>query len=465
MAAVTPETANRTARDFFEKAQVAIERKNFDYATEMLIQCLGAEPNFLKARQVLRAVQMKNASANPFKRLVSTARSAPALTKAKMVLHKDPIEAMSLCEQALTGDPRNPQALLMLAEAATTAAFPETTIQTLEFYVQHNPRDARALHLLARVYRECRQFEQAHDIYDKLLEINPNDFEAQKALKDSTADGAMHGGGWNAATSYRDVIKDKQEATALEQESRVVRAEDMVENLIKENLAKLAQQPNSPVLRRELGKLYAQKNDFETALRYLDGILQSEGSDASLEREIASIKSKQLETQLADKKRLLDQKPANLADLQREVNVLEKELNAAGIAEARRLVERYPNDLMYRYELGVLLMKSGHFQDAVEPLQRAVSQPQKRIASLNYLGQCFIELGLHDIAVEQFTKAIEELPGMDNLKKDLIYNLGRAYESMGEHDKAITEFKKIAAVDFGFRDVRDRIMRKAAPHT
>ncbi len=51
---------------------------------------------------------------------------------------------------------------------------------------------------------------------------------------------------------------------------------------------------------------------------------------------------------------------------------------------------------------------------------------------------------------------------MDNLKKDLIYNLGTAYDSMGEHDKALAEFKKIAAVDYGFRDVRDRIMRKGS---
>ena len=51
---------------------------------------------------------------------------------------------------------------------------------------------------------------------------------------------------------------------------------------------------------------------------------------------------------------------------------------------------------------------------------------------------------------------------MDNLKKDLIYNLGIAYEAMGEQDKATLEFKKIAAVDYAYRDVRQKIMRKPA---
>ena len=58
---------------------------------------------------------------------------------------------------------------------------------------------------------------------------------------------------------------------------------------------------------------------------------------------------------------------------------------------------------------------------------------------------------------------IEELPMMDGMKKDLIYNLGLAYETLGDPDKAIAEYKKIAAVDFGFKDVKDKIMRRPPP--
>jgi tetratricopeptide (TPR) repeat protein len=81
---------------------------------------------------------------------------------------------------------------------------------------------------------------------------------------------------------------------------------------------------------------------------------------------------------------------------------------------------------------------------------------------LNYLGQCFQQFGLHDLAIDQYAKAIEELPLMDGVKKEITYNLGCAYEALGDHDKAITEFKKIAAVDFGYRDVRAKIARSAA---
>jgi tetratricopeptide (TPR) repeat protein len=69
-------------------------------------------------------------------------------------------------------------------------------------------------------------------------------------------------------------------------------------------------------------------------------------------------------------------------------------------------------------------------------------------------------MGLNDLAVDQYRKAIDELPSMDGLKKELLYNLGNAYEIMGDYDNAVTEYKKIAAVDFGYRDVREKITRK-----
>ena len=131
--------------------------------------------------------------------------------------------------------------------------------------------------------------------------------------------------------------------------------------------------------------------------------------------------------------------------------------------DAEHLVEKYPNDLMYRFDLGALYMKTGNIQGAIEQFQRAVGQPQRRVASLNYLGQCFQLEGLHDLAIDQYTKAKEELPIMDGLKKDITYNLGSAYEAIGDVEKAIAEYKKIAAIVFTYRDVRQKITRKPPP--
>ncbi len=230
------------ARDFYQKALAAMERKNLDYAIEMFIQTLNIEPNFTKARQYLRATQMKKTeSAGGLKRMFTGAKLTPLLTKAKMAVQKNPNEAMTLAEQALSEDPKNSQALWVLAEAAEVAKIPETVVQTLETYTRLNPRDTKALHWLARSYKETGQHEQARETYDRLLQINPNDFEAQRGAQDSVADGAMAGGGWEeSTTSFRDKLKDKDESIALEQQSRMVSSEDMLDNQIKERLAALA---------------------------------------------------------------------------------------------------------------------------------------------------------------------------------------------------------------------------------
>ena len=406
MAEKTPNNINRLANDFYQKALAALERNNLDYAIEMFIQSLNVEPNFTQARQYLRATQMKKTeSAGGFKRMFTAAKLTPLLTKAKVLLQKNPADAMTHAEQALTEDPKNGQALLLLAEAAEVAKFPETVVQTLETYTRLNPKDTKTLNWLARAYTAAGQHAQARDTYERLLQVNPNDFDAQKGIKDATAHGAMAGGGWEeSTTSFRDKLKDEKESVALEQESRMVRAEDMIENLIKEKLTALANDPENPVIQRELGKLYVQKENYEEALRYLEPLYAKEGgADPELEREIADIKVKRLESRINEKKKQLETNPANAAALGNEITSLQTELDALKLSDAERLVERYPNDLMYRFELGVLYMKTGNIQGAVEQFQNSVGQPQRRVASLNYLGQCFQQMGLHDMAIDQFT--------------------------------------------------------------
>jgi tetratricopeptide (TPR) repeat protein len=464
MAERTLDNIDRVTRDLFEKADYAVARGNLDYAIEMLMQCVKTEPNFIKGRQILRAVQMKRAEgAGGFKRAFSAARTSPALTKGKMLASKDPIEAMNVAEEILCDDPKNGGALLLLSEAAANANFPETTVQTLEHYTRLHPRDAKALHWLARTYTLIERYDLSRDVYDRILELNPNDFDAQKGVQDAIAHGALQKGGWEDAESYRDVMKDKDEAVALEQQSRVVRAEDMIDNLIKENLEKLKQEPENPVIQRELGKLYGQKNDLDTALQYLEKIFKAEGgADPSLEEEISLVRVNRLKARRDAFKKQLAAEPARAAELKKQITDIEQEHDKLLLANAERLVERYPNDLLYRYDLGALYMKMGNPQGAIEQFQKSVGQPQRRVPSLNFLGQCFQQLGLHDLAVDQYIKAAEELPTLDGLKKDILYNLGKTYEALGQNEKAIAEYKKIAAVDFSFRDVREKITLKPA---
>src|SRR6266404_7804671 len=142
MAEKTSSNINSRANDFYQKALAALERNNLDYAIEMFIQTLNIEPDFTKARRNLRATQMKkNESAGGFKRMLVATKLQPLLTKARVAVQKNPSEAMTLAEQALTEDPKNGQALMILAEAAEVAKLPDTVVQTLETYTKLKPKE------------------------------------------------------------------------------------------------------------------------------------------------------------------------------------------------------------------------------------------------------------------------------------------------------------------------------------
>src|SRR6185312_6778815 len=105
------------------------------------------------------------------------------------------------------------------------------------------------------------------------------DLSARKTLDDKGYGALASGKG-----SYRDILKDKAESVALEQEKRQVKAEDVTDKLIQEKEARLKNEPANIKVLRDLGELYLQKNDFDRALGYFDKIAATDGgSDAALQ--------------------------------------------------------------------------------------------------------------------------------------------------------------------------------------
>jgi tetratricopeptide (TPR) repeat protein len=99
----------------------------------------------------------------------------------------------------------------------------------------------------------------------------------------------------------------------------------------------------------------------------------------------------------------------------------------------------------------------GDFENALSQFQLSQKNPQRRLSSIVYLGQCFHEKKQYDIAVEEYTKAISEMISMDKQKMDALYCLGLTYEETGNAEKAVECFKQIYRANIKFKDVSDRI--------
>ena len=296
------------ARRLFTKANEAAQRENGDYAIALFCQVLEKEPGFLECRRLLRAEQQKKAAKSGggfFKKMMSGAGSSPQLAKAKMSLSKNPAEAMVIAEQILSGDPSSSAALRIVADAAMAMDLPLTAAFALETMVELSPKDkALVIEFSEQLSKTGGDTQKGERALQNLLKITGYDGDLNQALKNLSARTTMDQGGYTAGadgkSSFRDMLKNKDEAVKLEQANRIVKSENVTDRLIKEFEARIQTEPDNLKIKRELGKLYTEKNQFAEALAIYGQIRNSSsGGDPTLDRAIAETTVRQFDYQVS----------------------------------------------------------------------------------------------------------------------------------------------------------------------
>jgi tetratricopeptide (TPR) repeat protein len=468
MAVKTQKELSADQRAHWLKAVAAIELRNFGYAISLLQGILKQEPQFLTGRQLLRRTEVTRLKSAK-KKFFNVSTASMAVMKAQREIKKDPKRGVELIEKILEDEPYNKQANLALKEAAAAAGWLETAVFALQTYLEENDRDTKVLHELARLYHDLGDSEREVEIYNRISAIDPADAAAVRLGKDASARGSMKSGGWGAAESYRDLIKDKEAAVSLEQQSRVQLTGEGLSEQIAETYALHEADPKNVDVARRLGSLSEQKDDLEAAIawyRYASDL--THGSDPGLARKISDLGVKQSEREIA----ALEDAVANnagdsmtLAEKQTALAAAKRRRAEMLIDEARKRVERNPTDLQFRFELGENLMNAGHFREALPELQRARQNPNARLRAMNALGRCYRELNMLDLAAKQLEEAAREIATMDATKKEIVYNLGLVYEQMGEREKCIGCMKQIYEADYGYKDVAMRVESSYATGT
>lgn len=447
----------REVRPLFTKGENALSRENFDYAIELFSQVLAKEPRIFACRKLLRQAQQGKAGSGGgfFKKAWSSASSSPQVAKAQMALRRDPAEALAIAEQVLSSDPNSSPAHRIVVEAATTMEMPRTAAMSLEVLARNHPKDKALAIQFAHALAGIGEVKRAEMILNEFASTMPGDADVAQAQKDISAKRTMDEGGYGALAggegSYRDILKNEQEAVTLEQEGKVQKTEDNAERLIAEYEARIKTEPDNLKLIRSLAELYTQKKQFDRAIECYEKVKATEmGNDPSLERAIAETKVRRLEHEIEK----LD--PASV-DYTERVAVLNAEKLAFQILECQRRVGKFSTDLSIRFEMGVLYFQAGKIAEATKEFQQAQRNPHKHIAALNYLAQCFAKRKIFDLAASTLQDAIKEKVGFDGEKKELIYNLGSVLENMGKKEDAIEQFKIIYKVDMSYRDVEAKV--------
>jgi tetratricopeptide (TPR) repeat protein len=447
----------RDLRVVFTKGHDALQRDNFDYAIDLFNQVLTREPGLHEVRRELRTAQLRKAGSGSgfMKKMWSSASSSPMVAKGEVALRRDPVEALQIAEQILNSDPNNSGAHRLIVRAAIALEMPRTSVLSLELLFRNSPKDREVGIQLANALAATGEVKRAEKILTTLQQEFPLDNDLAQALKNISARNTMDEGGYDTLAdgggSYRDILKNKEEAVTLEQQNRVEKSEDVTERLINEYETRLKTEANNLKLVRSLAELHSQRKQFDKALAYYERLKSSDmGNDASLDRSIADTVMRKYEHQIS-------QLDATGPDYPEKVAVLQAEKQAYQLAECQNRTERFPNDLQIRFELGQLYFQAGKISEAIAEFQKSQTNPHRRVASLNYLAQSFAKRKMYDMAARTLQNAIKEKPVLDEEKKELIYNLGCVLESMGKKEEAIEQFKIIYEVDISYKDVATKV--------
>ncbi len=479
MATINENELTDAQRALFQKARHANEIRNHGYAIQLMQSVLKQVPGFLDGRKLLRAAAL--ASVDGKKSGFSLAGTTLGMT-AGSTLKKDPLAAMELAEKTLGSDPKSAQGNQLLWEAANKAGLPETAAFALETLVGANPKDTKLMHQLGSQYIQMGENDKAVAIYNRIVQINPADLEANKKAKDASASATMKSGRWEevaqstGSMSFRDLIHKKDEAIALENKSRIVRTGEQIQQQILEIYPQFEENQNNVDVARRIATLYEQwyeaafasAEPAEKVDEYLDYAISYydhtntilAGGDPNIARKCSDLKFRKMERRMTVLEAWLAQVDPNdpetrpFAD---ELSDLRREQASSTLDVAKKRVAENPTDLMLRYELGETLIKAGQFTEAIQELQRSKQNPNVRMRAMNLLGQCYVEKNMLDLAVKQFRDAANETTAMDLTKKDILYRLGLVLEKMGKKDEYIECMKQIYEVDYGYLDVAKRV--------
>ncbi len=453
---------NPTSRDQVKRAKTAAQSKNYDYAITLLQAALKDEPLYLEGRTLLRAVEIQKYEAmSAFTRQMASMRLSGGLMKISS--KKTPEEQLIHAEEILAQDPYNVKANALIGEAGTALGYPEFKCFAYETLRKGKPTDKVNLNLLARAYMDAKESAKAVQTYEAILDIDPTDGDALSGLKNATAANAHVTGKWEEAEKsqdFRTSLKSRDESNQLEQEAKVVKSADAIQEQIDINYQKHLAEPTNPNYSKMIAQLCVQRNDYTGAIPWYEhSLAASGGTDSSLEKIIGDLKLKKVEQELQALHEQAEAQtdPEQKAAFDAAIAEKEKELNDVRLFQAEARVRAQPNEGEFRYDLGEALFKIGQYKRATEELQQSLKQPSVRYQALNLMGLSFMHRGMLDFAINRLSLAESELAVMDEVKKEISYNLGLAYEAAKQPEKALEQWKMIYEVDMSYRDVSNRV--------
>jgi tetratricopeptide (TPR) repeat protein len=451
----TTDTARADA--FFERARKVAATNNFDYAIEMYLEGLRCMPDAVQQGHI------------PLHRLALMRQSKGGkkpsmMEKVKYMRGKTALDQMLNAEYLFAKDPDHLPYIEAILKAASAGGYKDTIKWVADMLFQaNNAADKPSLQtyvLLKDSYEAVGQYDRAIAACQFAVRLKPDDGDLADEFQRLSAEQTVSRGKYDQeGGDFRDSIKERQAQDKLHAQEGVVRTENYRISAVEEARKALTQNPNLTRnifnLAEALADLQQDRADNE-AIELLEDASETK-SDFSFKQRAGLIRIKQLKRKIRQAKADLESNPDD-AQARSDIAQLSAQLNSVELEHYRLCVENYPTDLQAKYDYAVRLVRNKRYDDAIPLFQESQKDPRRKIPSMDKMGLCFFMKGWFADAIDVFTQAINAYEIKDDgTAKDLRYNLARAYEERGEKEKALEIYRRIAQLDFSYKDVRDRV--------
>ena len=442
------------AQNFTNRGRQALETGRYELAVDMLMEAVSAAPDVLETRKLLRAAQIANFRKNGKAGFGAKLGYMMARQKIMGLVKKGQgAEAMAEAEKLLSQNPLDGDNIEAAVKAAEAAGKADHAAISIEAAYECSNRDPVLLERVATYYTMAKRWDKARDAYQKLSEMKPGNQDVLQKLKNCEAQATMNAG-WEQTAGkkggFQNLIANKDQAAKLDAANKAVVTGDDAELLIAEKLKQIEVEPKNMNARRALARLYIQGKRYYEAIEALQNAIEFAGTmDPELDRMLSQTKTLYYDQQID---------ALRAEGREDEALEMEGEKNQFVFDDLAQRVERYPNDLHLRFELGKQYFTYGYYDDALTHLQLAQKSPKDRLWSLYYLAMCFLNQGQTDMAVMQLETARDAIPMMDDLKKNVVYQLGLCAEAAGDLEKAYQYYKDVYSTDVGFEDLAERML-------
>lgn len=458
-APLAPSVRQRLQKSY-ERAQSA----DFDYANQLLTQCVAEDPSsvvYLNA--FLANLQKKfgsNKKASPLAALkIKSHRSA--LAKAADKGHWQ--AAFEAGCAALAVHPWDQATLIAMAQACNTLGIDEAQLTYLKWALGADPKHAEVNRQAAMALQRMGQFDQAIACWHRVEQAKPHDEEALQAISRLSVEKTIHQGGYDPALlggsstaaeaklpSIARMSKGAAAEADADEEEPIGTPEQRLQAAIEKDPAELENY-------FRLVDLYLHGGRLDDAERVLEQAqAASGGGNLAVRERMEDLQLRRAARQTVAAQQIYDSDPT--PDAKGLLDRAKSHANQVELEVFAARADRDPNNPRFQFELGLRLKRAGKPKQAITALQAARGDAKRLAVVLLELGECFQKIEQYKLALSHYEQSIEASEaGNNDARKLALYRAGVLASGLRELDRAERHLGELAGLDYGYRDVSDRL--------